>query len=265
MALAAQAAYLRIGPDRLMVNTFETSEAELDLGGQRVSVDARSDFPHRGRSLITLSMTNSATFGIATRRRMGPGDGRFRRFLGLGEWTEGVGCADIGIQGDSRFAIGKAATGSKSRMYWARGWCSVSTATRAKPRWPGGRLSWPTMRLEIRGLPRAHRVGLVQDDPLVIDPGPGLSFRARVVDRKSREPIPAVFVPFASAGSTGGNVSRLAAMPGVEPAANASVLAEGNESRSRQGNQNGSINDGDPSSFVVTFDRGPGEGRLVCG
>ncbi len=34
----------------------------------------------------------------------------------------------------------------------------------------------------------------------------------------------------------------------------ASVLAGGRESRSRPGNQNGSVVDGDPSSFVVTYD-----------
>ena len=34
----------------------------------------------------------------------------------------------------------------------------------------------------------------------------------------------------------------------------ASLLADGTESRSRQGNQNGSIIDGDPASFVVTYD-----------
>ena len=34
----------------------------------------------------------------------------------------------------------------------------------------------------------------------------------------------------------------------------ASILADGHESRSRQGNQHGSINDGAPSSFVVTYD-----------
>ena len=41
---------------------------------------------------------------------------------------------------------------------------------------------------------------------------------------------------------------------GVKSANKASVLEDGRESRSRQGNQNGSIIDGDPSSVVVTYD-----------
>jgi hypothetical protein len=41
---------------------------------------------------------------------------------------------------------------------------------------------------------------------------------------------------------------------GLNAASPASLLADGEESRSRQGNVAGSINDGDPESFVVTFD-----------
>jgi hypothetical protein len=43
----------------------------------------------------------------------------------------------------------------------------------------------------------------------------------------------------------------------VPAAKNDSLLAEGEESRSRQGNQHGQINDSDFDSFVVTFDGKP--------
>ena len=45
-----------------------------------------------------------------------------------------------------------------------------------------------------------------------------------------------------------------AGLPGVQ---DDSLLSDGEESRSRQGNVDGSINDGDPASFVVTFDQKP--------
>jgi len=102
------------------------------------------------------------------------------------------------------------------------------------------------------GLPSAAAVGLVRESKeLTIQPGPSLAFRGPVVGRKGDSPSQAVFVPFADAGSTGGDYRVWLRAPGVD-ASTASVLAEGRESRSRQGNQNGSIIDGDPSSFVVT-------------
>ncbi|MGO8903508.1 MAG: hypothetical protein ACLQU5_34980, partial [Isosphaeraceae bacterium] len=103
------------------------------------------------------------------------------------------------------------------------------------------------------GLPAAAAIGLVHESTeLTVQPGPNLAFRGPVVGRKGDRPVQAVFVPFADAGSTGGNYRVWLRAPGVA-AGTASVLADGRESRSRQGNQNGSIIDGDPASFVVTF------------
>jgi hypothetical protein len=65
---------------------------------------------------------------------------------------------------------------------------------------------------------------------------------------------PAVFTPFADAGSTGGAYRVWLRAPGEAIAKNPSILADAEESRSREGNVGGSINDGDPESFVVTFD-----------
>ncbi len=103
------------------------------------------------------------------------------------------------------------------------------------------------------GLPSASAIGLVRERPeLTLQPGPGLSVLGPVVGRKGDGPRQAVLVPFADAGSTGGNYRVWLRAPGVK-ASTGSALAEGQESRSRQGNQNGSITDGDPTSFVVTF------------
>jgi hypothetical protein len=104
------------------------------------------------------------------------------------------------------------------------------------------------------GFPSPSAIGLVRESTeLILQPGPGLAFRGPVVVRKGESPRQALFVPFADAGSTGGNYRVWLRAPGVA-AGRASVLADGRESRSRQGNQNGSIIDGDAGSFVVTFD-----------
>src|SRR5271157_3520149 len=56
------------------------------------------------------------------------------------------------------------------------------------------------------GLPSAAAVGLVRESKeLTIQPGPSLAFRGPVVGRKGDSPSQAVFVPFADAGSTGGD------------------------------------------------------------
>ncbi len=62
----------------------------------------------------------------------------------------------------------------------------------------------------------------------------------------------AVFVPFAQAGASGGRFAVWLRAPGNFAPDDA--LALGSETRSREGNLNGSILDGETDSFVVTFD-----------
>jgi hypothetical protein len=61
-------------------------------------------------------------------------------------------------------------------------------------------------------------------------------------------------VPFADAGITGARYKVWLPLAGQ---ANANVLLDGVESRSRPGNRSGSINDDDAQSFVVTYDDKP--------
>ena len=57
-------------------------------------------------------------------------------------------------------------------------------------------------------------------------------------------------VPFADAGGTGTNYKVWLPLPGTT---SANVLLGGRESRSREGIINGSINDDDNTTFVITF------------
>ncbi|HEY0075842.1 MAG TPA: beta-L-arabinofuranosidase domain-containing protein, partial [Abditibacteriaceae bacterium] len=62
----------------------------------------------------------------------------------------------------------------------------------------------------------------------------------------------AVFVPFAEAGASGSRFAVWLRAPGNFPGDD--LLSLGHETRSREGNVNGSILDGETGSFVVTFD-----------
>jgi hypothetical protein len=66
--------------------------------------------------------------------------------------------------------------------------------------------------------------------------------------------VTAVFKPFADAGATGGRYAVWLRAPGAEFPTNASLFAFADEARNEPGNVGGSITDGDPSTFVVTFD-----------
>jgi hypothetical protein len=109
------------------------------------------------------------------------------------------------------------------------------------------------------GLPAAVGVSLteVEKPPFTLKPGDSLAFARSVRGRRDGEVQTATFVPFADAGADGGTYRVWLRAPGVGLAQNESLLADGEESRSRDGNQHGSINDGDPGSYVVTFNGQP--------
>jgi uncharacterized protein len=85
-------------------------------------------------------------------------------------------------------------------------------------------------------------------------------FSVNAVTRKGTETLKSGssvrirLIPFADAGGTGSSYRIWMPLPN---AASASLLLPGKESRSRNGNAEGSINDDDPASFVVTFDNQP--------
>jgi DUF1680 family protein len=72
--------------------------------------------------------------------------------------------------------------------------------------------------------------------------------------RTSGTPFTTRLIPFADAGANGSRYKVWLPIAG-RPLAN--LLLEGTESRSRQGNVTGSINDDDPQSLVTTFDGKP--------
>ena len=89
---------------------------------------------------------------------------------------------------------------------------------------------------------------------MTLKPGTELAFGTKVVGSTGSKPTPATLVTFADAGAEGSVYRVWLRAPGVAAAESDSLLANGIESRSRQGNQNGSITDDDLDSIVVTFD-----------
>lgn len=249
MALAPQAAYLR-GTNVVLVSTFETSRATLDIHGQPVTIEQQSEFPRAGRSVLTLRLAKAASFTVLVR---------------VPAWAAGMIVETPDFCPDAQ--PGWAAIPARN---WKDG-DRIALTFPLRPRLiPGaygntGRaaLLWGPFALACDAhdnpdLPAPKALGLVETQPpFALKAGARLAFQASVAARLSDPPNPAVFVPFADAGAEGGVYRVWLRAPGAAPADNDSLLADGDESRSRAGNQRGSINDGELESFAVTFDGKP--------
>ncbi len=252
MALAPQAAYLHGragGHDVLLVSTFETSSATLMLGGQLVTVEQRSGFPYRGEAVLTLRMTRPARFALKVRAPAWaqaltvPGATLQAGWAELParQWKDGDQLS-LSYQLASRVMSGEYTHAGRAALAW--GPFVLAYEQQANP-----------------DLPPLRKLGLVQG--AVARPsqmaGP-LRFEAEV-----DAPLPestaartqnAKFFTFADAGATQGNYRVWLRAPGVPlalPRQSDSVLAIGEESRSRSGNVAGSIIDDDLHNLVNTW------------
>lgn len=253
LALAPQAAYLaRAEPegDALLVATFEPSSAEVDLGGQRVRVRQESEFPFEGRSELRFE-TAEGQHGFAVHIRVPPWAGPIEIRLNGKSISTG--------RKDGWLTVAKRAWSAKDRLTlryqvrpeWVNG--THGNESFAALRWGPFVLSYdPTVNPE---LPSALRVGFADKPAPHLRKGKTgqVQILAKIRSPRFAGAQEAVFIPFADASASGGN-SRVW-LPNSEAAIRdlTSILADGEESRSRQGNVGGSINDGDRSTYVVTF------------
>lgn len=253
MALAPLAAYLLTGTGdqpELAVNTFETSCATFPVRGQAVTLQQQSEFPRKGLSVLTLKMAEPATFGLRLR---------------VPVWAAPL---EVCTRGQS------------VKLSFQDGWARIPAR-----RWQSGERITLQFRLEARlidgqhgnaglvaaawgplvlaydearnpGLSRAARAGLAENLPprLVSSDDKKLAFAVKLRGTGTSEPAGAMLSTFADAGADGGAYRVWLRSPGAPPETAGSLLLEGRESRSRRGNQFGSIIDDDPSSFAVTFD-----------
>ena len=246
LALAPQAAYLRVragGGDTLLVSTFETSRATLALGGQDVTIEQQSGFPLSGESVLTLRLAKPATFAIKVR---------------VPAWAAPLSISGAAVQ--AGWAVLPARLwkdGDRIPVKFALAARLITgehtNAGRAALAWGPFILAYEQMANPA--LPAPHRLGFAGASvPAGPQAGAPLTFEAPVVAQAGSVAQPAKFLTYADAGAKNGQFRIWLRAPGVAVATDDSLLLDGTESRSRSGNLNGSINDGDFGSVVCTFD-----------
>jgi DUF1680 family protein len=254
MALVPQTAYLKRqagGFDVLAVSTLESSHVRVLLGGTEVWVEQTSAFPRRGRSVLTLRPDKPVTFGLSIRtpawagKVAAHGDGVTSEIVPgwlvvlPREWKDGDKI-ELSFELSGRLVQGDHTNAGKAALTW--GPFVLAYDPMRNPGLPGS----PAIGLSDKTLPLKLK-----------ETSERLEFEAPVVLRGEPQPKTATFVTFADAGSDGGRYRVWLRAPGYVGTRSDSLLADGVESRSRRGNQAGSINDDDPGSFVVTFDGRP--------
>lgn len=259
MALAPTIAYLRYqgkGAPGVAINLFETSTVTLDLGDRPVTLKQTAGFPYDGTSVLTVSTARPVKLALKVRtpawaQPLGVeiGDGK-RRTLPVEEgwtvlpvrtWKDGEQVR-LSFTLAAREVVGEHTNRGRTALMW--GPIVLAYDEQRNP-----------------GLPSIHSVGVPASTGLRLAASPGEPLRFSGVLRAAGEatPKPASFVPFAEAGDSGGRYQVWLRGPNAELARNDSLLARGQETRSREGNVGGSIMDGETETFVVTFDNQPRE------
>ncbi len=212
MALAPQAAYLRShdsSGDTLLVSTFETSRATIMLGGQRVTVEQSSEFPHKGTSLLTLRLKKSAAFAVKF---------RLPEWALPADWSCGKDGAREGGWVACRKQLWKDGDVIHLKFHLSgklvKG--EHGNANRAALTWGPFVLAYDDHL--SHEYPPAETLRLI-DAPLVPEmasasPLENLQFAATVGSTGGNKPVVALFVPFASAGANGSNYRVWLRAPG---------------------------------------------------
>lgn len=215
LALAPQSAYLRGragGQDVLLVSTFESSSATLMLGGQRVTVEQRSNFPYRGEAVLTLRMARPARFALKVRAPawaqplVVPGAVLQAGWAELPArtWNDGDQLT-LGFRLASRVMSGEYTHAGRAALAW--GPFVLAYEQQANP-----------------DLPEPRRLGLLpQSTARVSPPGQSLRFDAEVdagaPGSAAARAQPAKFLSFADAGATEGSYRVWLHAPGLAVAA----------------------------------------------
>jgi DUF1680 family protein len=248
MAMAPLMAYFtRRDPsgETLVVNLFEPSQTSVWLNGQSVRVRQTTAFPRQGGAVLSFGMDRPVTFGLAVRAPA------WVKTLSIqaGSQTVTVKGGHVWAQIPPR----RWREGEQARIQFDLSLERIAgtdtNQDRAAMRWGPFILAYDAARNP--GLPPASVLSFAHGRPRAAD---SLTFTAPVTYAGAERAQSAVFVPFAEAGANGSLYRVWLGAPGVTLPFSLSLLYGGEESRSRVGNVVGSIADGEPSTFVVTFD-----------
>jgi len=240
MALLPQAAVLVAADGALAVDLLEAAHGTVTLGGHSVTFTLESELPRSGTATLAFGGELPATFAVRLR---------------LSEWA-----VPAVLRVDS-----------EERKVAQPGWCEVPSRTwRAgdrvdialrcgqtllRDRHDEGRaaLQWGpcVLALPLPGHDDASacfELGAPLPRLLPVPALPSPALRVQCELQCDSRTVPRDLVPFADAGANG-DAYRVW-LAGRAP----DRTAVANEARSRTGNVQGSIRDGDRDSFVVTFD-----------
>ena len=247
MALSPLSAYLKghsASHDVLIVSTFETSKARMDLGGQTVSIEQQSSFPRLGQSRLILRLKQPTQFAIKVR---------------INDWAQPVAIKDA-VMNDGFAVIAPRLwkDGDTIDMGYSMG-AGLETGKgynqgRAAMLWGPFVLAFE--QNQNASFPRSHLVGYANKASLLTkDDTQPMQFTVKATATTLNGTQDARLTTFADAGQDGGFYRVWLRAPDQKgPALMDSVLFDGQESRSRRGHIHGSINDEDFETLVSTYD-----------
>jgi len=261
MALIPTMAYLKgkMGrSDALVVNLFEPSRAKLTLGGQRVTVTQKSALPRSGFAILAFALDRPATFGVKVRapewaRKISAQAGSHKTarvkngwvVIPPREWKEGDRIV-LRLTFGPRMVRGQHSNRNRAALTWGPFVMAYDDALNpGLPPAPALVFASDIGTARLRGEVNKRTAAYAR-----------LVVLARVGTGDPSGVKTAVFVPFAEAGRNGSRYRIWLGAPGTRSPVQVSLLYGGQESRSREGNVEGSIADGDTDTFVVTYDGG---------
>ena len=245
--------------DGAVVNLYDATTAYLTLrDGTPVTLKIETRYPADGRIRITVNPSAPREFSVKLRvpvwcehASITPSGDAARGADGYTvlhrTWKPGD-VIELNLKLEARVIAGDHLNQGKAAVLYGPLVLAADAALLADAKQPLGALA----------LPKPDAAALaVTPEPAQDDwrtwPGAQL-YRIRAVTRRGGAAFDARLVPFADAGATHARYKVWLPLAG-QP--NANVLLDGTESRSREGNQRGSINDDDLQSLAVTFDGRP--------
>lgn len=252
--------------DGVVVNLYDDGSANLALhDSSKVAVAVKTMFPSDGNVRIAINPATSKTFAVKLR---------------LPEWSP---TTTVKVNGETVAATRGADGYAAIKREWKQGDTIEAAFTLAPRLIVGDHRNAGKVALMYGPLVLAADNALLADlgqtvssigvapsttpdivplpAPASVKTWPGAKvYQISAVARKSTDKIKAgettsiTLIPFADAGGTGSNYKIWLSQPHQ---GTASLLLDARESRSRQGNVGGSINDEDENSYSVTFDGKP--------
>jgi DUF1680 family protein len=233
VAMIPRCAALIDADGRFVLNLPFAMHGDLLLGSQKIGFDVESDLPRAGGVRIRFLNRKPAPFAVRLR---------------LSEWAVP---ATVRVGAETRPIVQPGYFDLPSRLWQPdeeielQLHCAASTLR--DPNDPSRLLlQWGPCVLALAADVPGGLAGAVPDGPARLVEGAGLAVEQGFAT--ARGPQKARFVPFADVGGTNAYRVWLPAPAGLPAAA---------ESRSRSGNVDGSIIDGDGDTLVVTFDGKP--------